>query len=97
MRDSDARASQPSYLGAIEVNAVRDPGAAAHPPEVFHELQRTLLEALETVDFFVFRFGHVRVQANIEFLRQFRGPAHQRRRRGERRAGYSWSPDALHA
>ena len=78
--------SQAGNLAAVEMDAVRNPGALVEPPAVPEKIQRPLAELSQAVILFVLGLGEVGVQADAVTLGQLGRRAHQPGGDGKRRA-----------
>ena len=87
MADAGAGRAEAGDLVRVEVNAVGQPGTRAEPADAVQVIHGAQAEALQAEVFFVEGFGQVRVQAHVEFVRQFGAGGHDFRGDGERRAG----------
>ena len=87
MRNAGTGIAEATHFLVVEVYAVRKPDILAKPAELFEELHRTNPELLQAEFFFIFRFGEVRVKANVPSAGQLGRLGHKPGRHGERRAG----------
>ena len=86
MRHLGARRRQPGDLGAVEMDAVREPGPLMQPAALLQIVERAATIHGPAKLGFVAGLGEVSMQAYTARLGQFRGSAHQRCRHAKRRA-----------
>ena len=87
MADADARRAEPPNLVVVEVDAVREPGATAHPAGLLQEIDRPHPVDVEAEPLLVGGFAEMRVKLAVVALGETRGLDHQRLVDGERRTG----------
>ncbi|MNN75628.1 hypothetical protein D3C81_1919450 [compost metagenome] len=83
MADAGAGRAEAGNLVRVEVDAMGQPGTRAEPADTVQVIHGAQTETLQAEIFFVEGFGQVRVQAHVEFVRQFGAGGHDLRCDGE--------------